>query len=182
MVFASHPPFLPPITLVTIQTKRLLKKKPKDKELTKRPVLTTKPRNRAARCTWKRYRHPPARNWGSKKTLIGKGLNPPLAFATANFILSPSAAAPIPIVASTSPIAIFCSFVQPVLLHCKQKKMSLHLEITLRTCSLNSQPDFATLIFVQRRRWESQPVGFENFRSTCPWWMLLVQRSSSVHN
>lgn len=37
ILLASHPS-LPPVTLFTIDTKRLLKKKPKDNALTKRPV------------------------------------------------------------------------------------------------------------------------------------------------
>ncbi|KAM2638912.1 hypothetical protein TB1_025523 [Malus domestica] len=84
MVFASHPPFLPPVTLFTIQTTRLLKKKPKDQVLRKSPVLVvftpvgdSVMMKSSCPVDMKALPEPTSKNCGSKKkTQIGRGFNP----------------------------------------------------------------------------------------------------------
>lgn len=129
MLSASHPcPSSFPVTAFTIETKRLLTKKPRDKVLRKRPVLIVfiplgdlVMKKSSCPVYMKASPEPTRKNCGiNKNTLIGRV---PVALcadlATDNLFLSDSAAAAIPIVDKTRPIAILCRLVKPM----AQKRM-----------------------------------------------------------
>lgn len=124
MLSASHPwPPLLVVTFLTTDTKKLLTKKPRERVVKKRPVLMVFiPLGDCVmkKSSWPVYMNaspaPTRKNCGiRRKTLMGRlELEDRLTdFATDSLFVSANAAAAIPIMDSTSPMAILCKLEKP---------------------------------------------------------------------